>query len=458
MPEARTALFQALEVTAVINGAEIRKTRVWPEISAPFCLVFARNQRPPPGSGFRFVTPRIESALNESGAWRIDVSSSNTVTNEQVCGNPTILKTLFRGSSLDLEILDRIAATKWPTLREYWSNLFGLYRNRPQCTGNGYQRLRKTSRIRQRDGDGLPGVSAKYLHGLAELDVSLDDYILIKESSLRPFRRERIHDPRRKEIFQGPLLLVKESPPAHRGRIKVSVSQGNVVYNQSYHGYSAAEHSDGRELILYLALLISSTTALWYALMTSGRFGFEREVVEKIVLDSVPVPPLETLSVSRRSEIQPLFAGLAADGDERAWDDVDEWVGSLFGLTKVELQVITDTLRYNLPFAENRKNAHRPPSCAQMDQFMAVLSEELSEWAAHYGQSVSVRSATMDPRSPWRFVQLGSDFDGENHDFVDPVKGGLVQAANMLAASEIVIVDDAPACLACPRLVVQRLS
>ena len=46
MPTARQALFEALDVTSIINGAELRQTRVWPQISAPFCILFATNRKP----------------------------------------------------------------------------------------------------------------------------------------------------------------------------------------------------------------------------------------------------------------------------------------------------------------------------------------------------------------------------------------------------------------------------
>ncbi len=54
MPEARSALFGALNVTGIVNGSEIRHTKVWPEISAPFCFGSLRAMnchRPVPLSG-----------------------------------------------------------------------------------------------------------------------------------------------------------------------------------------------------------------------------------------------------------------------------------------------------------------------------------------------------------------------------------------------------------------------
>ena len=109
MAQARSALFRALDVSGVLNGAELRHTAVWPEISAPFCLLFARNQLPPPGSAFRFVSPHVEEGLNGAGAMRVDAANAEWVTSSQVAERPEILKILFRGSSLDLEVFDRMA-------------------------------------------------------------------------------------------------------------------------------------------------------------------------------------------------------------------------------------------------------------------------------------------------------------------------------------------------------------
>ena len=66
MPTARQALFEALDVTSIVNGVELRQTKVWPQISAPFCILFATNRTPGVEAGFRFISPRIEDSLNGS--------------------------------------------------------------------------------------------------------------------------------------------------------------------------------------------------------------------------------------------------------------------------------------------------------------------------------------------------------------------------------------------------------
>jgi hypothetical protein len=440
MPQARAALFAALDVTGIINGTELRMTKVWPEITAPFCLLFARNQCPPPGAGFRFLSPRLEEGLNASGAWRIDAMNAERVTSEEVRSRPEFMKLLFRGSRLDLEIYDRMTDDRLPSLDQYWRQTFGVNRGKARDTGNGYQRLRESSEV-QSGGDGLPGVSARYLRDLPLLDFDTFDALEIDIRRLAPFREARIHRRRPIEIFRGPLLIVKESPPVAHGRIRVSVAGHDVLYNQSFHGYSAVRHPQGAQLVRYLALVIASKLTLWRALITSGRFGFEREVVEKFILDSTPIIPLEQLKAADRKKIEPLFRRVAERDDEAAWADVDRWVGSLYGLSEADLRVIADTLRYNLPFAENRRLAQAPPSAAMREAFSEALLVELSGWSARFKRPLQARSIRAPTLSPWQFICVSAK--GEETDTsVSLFHRGLERAADAMAATEIVIVDD----------------
>ena len=269
MPQARSSLFGALNVTGVVNGAELRQTNVWPEISAPFCILFARNEVPPAAASFRFVSPRLEDSLNRAGALRVDASNAERVDSEQVRRRPEILKVLFRGSQLDLDVYDRLQTRKLETLEGFWRRRFGVFRGKPRSAGSGYQKLRPSSRVREK-GDGEPGVSASYLWDLPELTWGAMRTILVGATQLAPFRLERIHDPRPRDIFEAPLLLVHKSPPAEGGRIRAAVADCDLVFNETYYGYSAKKHNDGRRLVRYLAMLIGSKFALWHALMKWG--------------------------------------------------------------------------------------------------------------------------------------------------------------------------------------------
>lgn len=450
MSEVRSLVFGALNVTGIVNGSEVRHTNVWPKISAPFCLLFARNELPSPGAAFRFVSPRLEDPLNVVGGWRVDVSNAEMITSDQVIHRPEILKILFRGSLLDLEAYDRLISRKLQTLDEFWRMHFGESRGRPRFAGNGYQKLRGSSRIRKR-GEGQPGVSASYLCDLPELTPDATRSLLVDVSELPKFSLPRIHDPRPRELFLGPLLLVQKSPPVWAERIRVVVADDDLVFNETYYGYSAKVHPDGKLLVRYLALLVGSKFALWHALITSGEFGFEREVVEKFIIDSIPIPSFENLGQSDREQVHQLFEAVAKDNGERQWARVDDWVVSLYGLRGRDLQVIADTLRFNLPFADSRKAAQSPPTPPEMANFRDTLSLELKPWAQRTGREIQVLPVDMPAVSPWRVVRVGSVPPSAKppttHDWSE-----IVRVADELAATEVVLPDAGAGCLWLARL------
>jgi hypothetical protein len=137
---------------------------------------------------------------------------------------------------------------------------------------------------------------------------------------------------------------------------------GDLIYNETYYGYSASEHPDGVLLTCYLALVLGSRLAIWLVLVTSGEFGFEREVIEKINIDSIPIPEFERLGTAERAQIERLFAILVERDDDSSWAKIDAWVYSLYGLTDRDIGVVEDTLAYNSPYMESRKRAQTPPT------------------------------------------------------------------------------------------------
>ncbi|MDT8315440.1 N-6 DNA methylase [Roseomonas mucosa] len=403
MPDARRALFNALDVVGVVNGVELRQTKVWPEISAPFCLLYARNRVPGPGAGFRFVSPRLEASLNNSGQMRIDADNGVIVTTEQVSNQPEILKVLFRGGDADLILYERIRERGFPPLSAYWSTGSGT--DQLGRCGNGYQRLRKSSRI-AKNGDGLPGMPANFLKKLPDFDLNAVPGLLVDTGNLQKFRGDRVHFRRARDLYRAPLLIVHKSPPASRSRIRIVVAEEDVAFNQTYYGYSAARHADGRLIVRYFGLILSSKLALWLALITSGEFGFEREAIEKSTIDGIPVPDPERLSSVERRRIDALFDRVAEGGTQKAWEAVDSWAAEIYGLRDRDVQTISDTLKYNLPFAENRRRAQSSPSAAEIARFCDTLAEELAPWGARFGASIVAEPEVASVAAPWRGIRI----------------------------------------------------
>ncbi len=438
MAEARRMLFQALDVTSVINGVELRQTKVWPEILAPFCLLIATNRVPEIGAGFRLISPRLEASLNASGTMRIDAHSAEIIATKQLVETPDVLKIMFRGTKADLGLIERIRAKGFPTLEAFWRDAIGASdRGRMLGSGQGYQKLRASSSIGS-DGGGKPGKDARHLLGLPDVDVNSLSETLVQTENLQTFQFERVHRLRDSRLFGAPVAIVHKSPPAEIGRIGVGVAVQPVTYNESFYGYCPSEFVHADVMVRYLTLVFGSRFALWLSLVTSGEFGFEREVVEKAALDRIPLPDLRHLSSDRRNEISQLFDGLRLSTN--SWDDVDRWVADLYGLGPSDLQIISDTLTYNLPFAENKIAAQAPPSESVISNFCSVLGDELAPWATRFNRPLSVQMIVSRPTSPWRGLSVHVDRDSASPRAQQDWEA-LLAVADASAATEMVIED-----------------
>ncbi len=405
MPEARAALFNTLDVTGVVNGAELRETDVWPGVRAPFCLLFARNRLPRPTSAFRFVSPRLEGALTAGGRLRIDSANAHQITHDELVQEPRLFKILFRGTELDREVLARMKQEALPTLEAYWASLFGWkQKGRLRQSGNGYQCLRRSSR--KKKGALLAGDDARNFLGWPELSTKHPNRLLLDAESLDRFDQERVHRLRDPSIYEGPLLLVREAPRVGRGRLGVSVVLDRAIFNQSFFGYCANGHPQAQLLVRYLALLLSSHVSLWYALITSGRFGVEREAVEKAIIDQTPVRPLESLQPDLHGRIVPLFEAVARQPSEENWADVDHWAAEVYGLGEDDLSTIEGTLSMELPFAKSLAAAQRIVAHIDVGGFLDGLDESLRPWVEREGASLDLSFATTPQDTPWLALRV----------------------------------------------------
>lgn len=441
MEDARAALFSCLDVTGVINGTDLRQTRVWPEVQAPFCLLFARNTVPAPGAGFRFVTPRYEETLNHTGAWRIDVAQAELVTAQEVRERPEILKLLFRGSRLDVELYDRIILKKFPTFGELWATLFGGTPERPNRSGIGYKKVHRGTKPNLHDGRDL-GYSSKEISHLPVLPGTKYPGLVVDSSNyptLSGLGVERLDRPRDPHLYRAPLLLINECPPVEHARLKTSVAIADLAFNQSYHGYSAATSHDGMRLVEYLALALGSKLSLWFALVTSGRFGFERPVVEKMVVIDTPVPPFDELSRAQKEQVRELFHRIAAEDREENWRPVDDWFAALFGMGEEDVQIITDTLAFNLPDSHSRRAGQRPTTEMERRIFSAHLHEKLLPWMERFNRPLRVELLPASELSPWCFVYVGA---GDHSPSAIPTgdRSGIVHVADEAGATEVTYV------------------
>ena len=128
-------------------------------------------------------------------------------------------------------------------------------------------------------------------------------------------------------------------------------------------------------------------------------------------------------------------------------------MGRLYGLRSRDLDVISDTLEYSLPFADNKRSAQSKPSGEAVRLFCSTLNSELKPWANRFGKRLRVELAPLPSVSPWRTLRLLADDTVEdgNKSVSEPWLEFL-RTADHLAASEIVFEDPEARCIWIGRL------
>jgi hypothetical protein len=167
-----------------------------------------------------------------------------------------------------------------------------------------------------------------------------------------------------------------ESPGLSRKAGWALLSFSDVAYNESFYGYSAAGHGDAELLARYVHLFVHSLIWMHYALLTSPKFGVERRKFYKTVLDDCPIIPLSSLTEGQQNAIRCLSDRLERE-DTTVFDEIDSFFGSLYGLGRLDLEVIRDTLDVSLPYDKSRRRACRAPSATERESFRRRLESVL---------------------------------------------------------------------------------
>lgn len=389
---AQEAIFTALRVTSVVNGAALRQTDVWPNVDAPWCLLFAVNDVPEDSNVFYFLSPTLETSLNRQSRLRLDHATAEPIEFGVLRREPTLFKVLFRGTALDVDVMRRLATLQTTSLQEYWGkhNL---------VSGDGYQ--------------VGAGKDASLLHGKPDLRRDSEVRFFVDVDTLPRFNLRTLRRIKKAGFFTPPFVLFPESL-GDRNSGGVLLALGELVFSESYYGYSTApnvlnraksklssQHSE--DLAHYLYVLGYSSLFQYVVLMTSSKFGVERDAMLKEDVDDFPLLPLEGLTADNLTSVRALSREIAAG--RKPWEKVDAFVATIYGLSSSDIQVITDTLNVSLPFTSSKRRAEAVPDDATMEAFRARLTDDLSAFLSVVHSDIEVTLLQAESAA-WRFLRI----------------------------------------------------
>lgn len=430
------SLLQSLSVTGLINGSNLRKTRVWDSMDMPFCLLFARNAKPVDDQRFYYAAPLYEESQNRHARFRIDYDATRPISVERVDRQPWILKTLALGTWRDVDVMERLLASSSETLLSLWQT----WDPKLAQTGKGYDR-----------SPNLPQKPAEFLGSLPDFEPPADGGFSITYRRMKTYLdkygekgsgqddRATAYWPKTNELYQPPLVIVPQSPGDDPRSPKAFLSSKPIAFSQSYYGYSCKGHPEAKTLTALIYLVVHSDLFRYFVLMTSASQGSDRMRFIKADLDAFPCPDVSTFTTAEKAAIRKLARRLESDND-KPWDELNTSIFQLYELDDNDAQAVRDTLFAAAAYRRQGRAALERTTRMHREPFLVELREMLEPYFDVCGEEILVAEPPDPPdtwRQPWFFLSISraSKLVEVNADLLRRA----MEEANKLSASRIVV-------------------
>lgn len=421
---ARQSLFAALQVDGILNASEFvnHEDLLWPGMEAPFCILFARNQRPTPGHRIKMLTMAVEPVLKVRRQIRLDPSASMWLSPGDFEAKPAGIIPRILGSAYDQNLLSSWLERMTPHSPSN-ATVEGAIAQRklPMVSIGNY--LKTVSSRDPRRGIKAGSKGAKVVPWMAQLPPGTRHFGA-KQSSRGEINAADIHEryvarPQKsghpsREWIEPPLLLMRQAlgKPGAMARALVVTPDDDgtlVTYPFAYLGVPIKRDRSALKDAVYVALWMNSAVLGYFATMTSTQFAFGHKTVLNEDLMSCPIVPRQ-LAVARQltsdGEIESLFARLSRGQLPQA--ELDAWVGKVMQLDEFDQEVIQDTLSVSYPIDRGRQSGTEWVAESTLQEYLRQLQRELGSAGVGVDTS-SVRRLAAPTMTGWRFIAFASE-------------------------------------------------
>jgi hypothetical protein len=353
----RKQFFSSFDIKTVINFSALRRRLFSKAVGPPAAVIFSPEKKET--QNILYCSPKPSYSTQDDWLFIIEPHDIAHIPKNEAIENDIIWKVAMWGNPRDYELIKRLS--KSHTLEEI-------------CTKRG---------LIHAEGYKEGGVNAKKdevpeLLGIANVESENLRRFKIDEDSLPPFKKERLHRHAitKREIFEGPHLLIKQSPKTNEGLIAALLKK-DAVFNQSLLGIHG-KHED-LELLAAFCLIINSKISLYYGLLTSGRWLVERDEFTKKELMNLPMP-LNILDLNSIDD--DCLKSLSENPNSDVI--INDLIKQLYKLDESEIMQINDTIKYTLDYFWNENNSIAVKSVDEstlreyIDTYCGVLNNSFS--------------------------------------------------------------------------------
>jgi hypothetical protein len=282
-----------------------------------------------------------------------------------VLAQPTGLKTAAYGRGRDAIVLDRLRS-EFSTL-DSWLKSVGAGWKDGLILGHEDQRTRDSRQL-----IGLPILGKSQLEPLRVV------------GQLEHFNYRSAQWPRTRDIYEAPLLLVKEFLTGPRPT--VAVVEDDLIFTDAYFGahVSPARVDEAR----MAATILSSAVASWFLLLTSAEFGVWKRRLLVSDVRMLPVPQLaEVMRTPAGRALVAAERDVRLSGRNLDLDALDDAVFDLYHLDSRDRLVVLDGLhRASWQWKPSREHSGSPATTEEVSAYAQVFVEAMDSWLRPLGR------------------------------------------------------------------------
>jgi hypothetical protein len=317
----RRKLFEDYTVDEVTNLSALRR-EMFADVIGPSCvLVAGARQKTTPQTQLYYFTPKPLRSVDSACTICIEPADVNRITHDVAADDALVWSVLALGGQRDMRLLQRLK--KFPTIAKL------------KAGGQVVTRMGVIPGDRQKP---LPDLKDKPYFEAPQFPANV--FLTLDASTVGLWKDPRVdslHGIGNYDGFSNPQLLVKQSYVSGLGRfraarVRSSDPDWGVVCKETY--LSVRDLSDEGRHVDAACLAYNSFIGTYFLFMTSSRLGHYITEVPTKELMELPIPP------------GPIDLSLY-----RTFDEIDNFVGQAFALSKADQTIVDEFLKFSLPDA-----------------------------------------------------------------------------------------------------------
>lgn len=349
----RKQFFSSFNIKTIINLSALRRILFSDATGPPAAVIYSVEKKD--NQNILYCSPKPSYSTQDDWLFIIEPQDIAHLSKNEAIENDLIWKVAMWGNPRDYDLIKRLS--KGSTLEDICVEK-GLVHAEGYIEGGKDKKKDEVPELL-----GKPNVDAGDLRRF-----------IIDEDSLQPFKKERLYRSAKtkRDIFKGPHLLIKQSPKANDGLIAALLKK-DAVFSQSIIGIHGKQE-DLKQLATF-CLVINSNMALYYGLLTSGRWLVERDEFAKEELMNLPMPE----KISDLNDINYEF--LKNLSEKTNYDEtINNLIKKLYRLDEYELIQIDDSIKFTLDYYinKNKSNAIKEVNKGILKEYINIFCSVLN--------------------------------------------------------------------------------